>query len=234
MLKFPQVREFGANIFTYIPLPLSKYVYRVMRQYVFKDNLNRVGTFDAAFAEVAKKTKQVNYLEFGCGRGTSLITAYDSAVKNGVKARLFAFDSFQGLPSSEANVFVKGEYAYPRQHLEMMTAKAGVPKDRLFITPGFYNQSLTPELYKTLDLHKGVYCVHIDCDLYESAKDVLNWILPLLDSGSVIIFDDWFAFDALPDPENYGEKKAFREYPDYSNWKLLYEKDDWNIAFVKV
>jgi hypothetical protein len=233
MLKHPKVHEFGATFFTCLPLPLSKHVYRFMRRFVFRDNDYRLDTFNAAFAAVAQKGVPVDYLEFGVGRGTSIITAYEIGSKHGLKCRFFAFDSFQGLPSSEGNVFEKGEYSYPRKHFESMVSKAGVPMDRVHITQGFYDQSLTPELYTKLGLRRGVYCAHLDCDLYESAKPALQWLMPLMDSGSVIIFDDWFRFDAMPDPENYGEQRAFREFADRANWKLLFMKRARNVAFVR-
>lgn len=36
--------------------------------------------------------------------------------------------------------------------------------------------------------------VHIDVDAYESAKDVLNWSLPRLQRGGVVVFDDYGFF----------------------------------------
>ena len=50
--------------------------------------------------------------------------------------------------------------------------------------------------------------VHIDVDLYSSAKEVLNFILPLIVSGTVIIFDDWYCF---PPGSNKGEMRALNE-----------------------
>ena len=33
---------------------------------------------------------------------------------------------------------------------------------------------------------------YVDCDIYESSVDVLNFIKPYLYTGSVLVFDDWF------------------------------------------
>ena len=51
--------------------------------------------------------------------------------------------------------------------------------------------------------------VMIDCDLYSSTKSVLNFITPLLRNGTVLIFDDWFAYKGSP---NEGEQKATKEW----------------------
>ena len=49
----------------------------------------------------------------------------------------------------------------------------------------------------------------IDCDYYSSARDVLNYIKPYLQKGTIIIFDDWYAFKG---DKNHGEQKAFNEF----------------------
>ncbi|MNC63802.1 hypothetical protein D3C75_1139530 [compost metagenome] len=36
--------------------------------------------------------------------------------------------------------------------------------------------------------------LHIDVDVYESARDVLNWALPRLVPGAVVVFDDYGFF----------------------------------------
>ena len=51
--------------------------------------------------------------------------------------------------------------------------------------------------------------VVIDSDLYESCVDVLKFIGPRLIHGTIIIFDDWFAYDADP---REGEQRAWYEY----------------------
>ncbi len=233
MIKYPKLREVGASVFLAVPLPLSKVVYRTMRRYVFKDNMNRLNTFHAAFTAISKRTKSISYLEFGVARGTSTISAYDIATSYGLDCNLYAFDSFQGLPGDEGGVFAKGDYSYTQQCFRNFVAKAGVPKKAVHVIPGFYEQSLTPELYAQLGFKKGIYCVHIDSDLYESAKTVLTWLAPVLDSGSVIVFDDWFAFDHMPNPQNYGEQRAFSEWSERANWTQLHIQNEWNIAFVR-
>ncbi len=59
--------------------------------------------------------------------------------------------------------------------------------------------------------------VNIDCDLYESAVYVLDFIEPLLQEGSVLYFDDWNMYRANP---NKGGKKAFREFREKTSWKF--------------
>src|SRR3989442_413196 len=77
------------------------------------------------------------------------------------------------------------------------------------------------------------YVVHIDCDLYESARVVLGWLEPVLATGSVLIFDDWFSFENEPDPDQHGERRAFGEWPDRGRWKPLHVQPAWNVALVR-
>ena len=51
--------------------------------------------------------------------------------------------------------------------------------------------------------------VMVDCDLYSSTKSVLDFITSLVVEGSIIIFDDWFAFKGNP---NRGEQLACSEW----------------------
>lgn len=51
--------------------------------------------------------------------------------------------------------------------------------------------------------------IHIDVDLYSSAKLVLDFIKPYLCEGTIILFDDWYCF---PPGKHQGEKKAIQEF----------------------
>jgi len=65
--------------------------------------------------------------------------------------------------------------------------------------------------------------IHIDCDLYESAKTVLSFITPIVQEGTIIMFDDWYQFRGNPDK---GEQRAFREW--------LYDNPHLNsVEYVK-
>lgn len=56
---------------------------------------------------------------------------------------------------------------------------------------------------------KKLAFVHIDCDYYSSTKEVLNYIEPYLQEGTVILFDDYYCFKGN---EQYGEQRAFNEF----------------------
>jgi len=69
---------------------------------------------------------------------------------------------------------------------------------RVTITKGWFNETLTDERKLELGVTK-IAIAYLDCDIYESAVEALNFISPLLQSGSVLIFDDWFRNKGNPE-----------------------------------
>ncbi len=176
-----------------------------------------------------------DYLEFGVFKGESFIYAYKHYNKMFAnyrktqkvhsrfldhKIRFFAFDSFEGLPDSDDKdipLHWTGEkpMSYPRFKFEKNLKKANVDLNKVSIIEGYYDKTLTKSLYAKLGLEKAAI-IHIDCDLYESTKTVLDTIKPLIVEGTVIIFDDYFYYKGSP---YKGERGAFNEWlvknPDF-------------------
>jgi O-methyltransferase len=150
------------------------------------------------------------YMEFGCHRGRTLRAAWD-AFHVLFDWTFVAFDSFQGLPEipaiDRAPAWGPGGLCTPEEELVRLLAEHGMPRDRLLTVPGFYDRSLTPELAARL-LPARAAVIYVDCDLYSSTVPVLEFVLPFLQRGTVLVFDDWFCFHG--DPER-GERRAFRE-----------------------
>jgi hypothetical protein len=201
-----------------------------------------------------------DYLEYGTFTGGSFIAAYH-ALKSAFadmstpsvwnteadcveraaiwkQIRFFAFDSFEGLPElhavdRETSDFVPGKFSCSRPDFERNLANAGVPLERLRVVPGWFNESLTAEARTRHGMQRAAI-VHVDCDLYESALQVLEFITPLLVEGSAIIFDDWYNFKANP---NLGEQRACREWLHaHPEWQLVeYQKEGpWRNSFIAV
>ncbi len=158
-----------------------------------------------------------DYLEFGVWKGRSFARAYQ--MRRYVKdrklnsMRFYAFDSFEGLPEIKSHdgtssEFKKGDYSCDLPTFKKSIINKGVRMDDVTIVSGWYDKSLNEETKKSLQLKKASI-IFVDCDLYESAVPVLNFITDYVVDGTIIIFDDWFAFNG--DPEK-GEQRAFREW----------------------
>ena len=46
---------------------------------------------------------------------------------------------------------------------------------------------------------KSAETIHVDCDLHESAKEVLRFIEGMVQRGTILIFDDWHAYSGHED-----------------------------------
>ncbi|HZV33251.1 MAG TPA: TylF/MycF/NovP-related O-methyltransferase [Verrucomicrobiae bacterium] len=180
-----------------------------------------------------------DYVEFGAYRGDSIIQAYfaglrvyeeiaagtwdhsfdDSSKTRGYfqnawnELRFIAFDSFQGMPESgEVDsihpVFPKGTYACSEADFRANLRKYGIADSKVVTVPGFFRDTLNDATAKRLGLKK-IAMLHIDSDLYESARDALEFCTPFFVDGTVIIFDEWYQFYGNPD---LGEQRAFREW----------------------
>ena len=185
----------------------------------------RLEMFQRAVDYINYELVEGDILEFGVFTGRTLAalahclgqSQYDSHFQR----KVAGFDSFQGLPSSVD--------AHPRweedncasNHLK---ATAGTGHGEAVTAEGVYKlfeKHALPkpaihegDFAKTLPAvipsqHRAAALVHIDCDIYESAKTVLMGIEPILQDGTVLLFDDWFHYKANP---QRGEQRAFGEF----------------------
>ena len=183
-----------------------------------------------------RATEYANYeriegdiLEFGVFGGSSLAMlahAFRSDPK-GMARRLVGFDSFQGLPESTEphQRWQAGDCA--RMHSWHPTIGVGEPVTanttlELFERCGLSRPEIEEGAFaETLAATvPGKYAqaaiVHVDCDLYESTRIVLDGVAPILQSGSVVLFDDWFHYQGNP---TRGEARAFGEFLENTGWK---------------
>ncbi len=139
-------------------------------------------------------TERGPVLEFGVRHGTSTRILADHA------DALHAFDSFRGLP----------EPWYGRA--------AGA-----FTTAGE-----VPDLPAGVELHVGLFAdtlpayvargdrpprlIHVDSDLYSSARDVLTLLAPSIGPGCVLVFDEYIGNDRWREDEHRAFGEAVRAY----------------------
>ncbi len=211
-------------------------------------------------AEIASSERiQGDYLEFGVFRGSTLIQAFHTIRRsyldraadrtsihsaefrqsvrglwNGM--RFFAFDSFRGLPpltgaDLDTRDFVEGKFACSAEDFLARAATHGVDLSKVVPVPGWFADTCREE---TIRLHamRAAALVHIDCDLYESTRVVLQFIEPLLVDGTIIIFDDWYAFRGNP---ALGEQRAFHEWAPtqpHLTFTEFQKEGPWRNSFI--
>jgi O-methyltransferase len=172
-------------------------------------------TLDMAFAFARWGRLPGDYLEFGVYDGWSLTAAYHLAGKHRLSGmRFLGFDSFDGLPAMKDvdrypfQQFTKGQLRCDQANVERNLRHNGVDMSRVHLVKGWYRDTLNPQTREKLNLDRAAV-VWVDCDLYESTVPVLDFIIPTLQDGTVLIMDDWFLFRAHPER---GERRAFTEW----------------------
>lgn len=153
------------------------------------------------------------YLEFGCHSGRTFSAAINAAKflqLNNMK--FYAFDSFEGLPETKAEedgFFKTGSFCTSRRDfLSIVKKNTGLNLPDRCIVEGYFCNSLTSELQTSMP-KAGL--VHIDVDLYSSTAEVLEFVKPLLVNGTLVLFDDYYAF---PGGSLMGERRALTEFLD--------------------
>lgn len=124
------------------------------------------------------------------------------------KKTIYGFDSFEGIPEDwHGTRTLKGQ----------LTNDGKLPKVNKNVTliKGWFKDTL-PEFVSGNT--KNFSLIHIDCDIYQSTKDILENINERLVKGSIIIFDEFFNY---PNWQNH-EFKALQEFLELSKKKIRY------------
>lgn len=179
-----------------------------------------------------------DYLEFGVYQGWSFIAAYKFAQRFDLdQMRFFGFDSFEGLPALDQAdqtpypQYSPGDYACSQSDFERNLKRHGISTDRVQAVPGWYGDTLNQTTKEKLTLDKAAVA-WVDCDLYTSTELVLEFLTDLIQPGTILVFDDWFAFRGDP---RRGEQGAFYSWIDKNPHfqPLEFRKMGWHgIAFI--
>lgn len=185
--------------------------------------IDRPGALDKAFEFIYKSESDGDYYEFGVFQGVSLARAVradkvwrQKTGRHHVK-RFFGFDSFEGFPAFTSEdalegygVFQPGQFANTSPDaVRAEIAREQLPVDAVTLIPGFFSQSLKSDTTSALLGASKVAIAHIDCDLYSSAQECLEFLDGRLVDGAVLLFDDWHCYRGRPDR---GVHKAFVEW----------------------
>ncbi|HSX04018.1 MAG TPA: TylF/MycF/NovP-related O-methyltransferase [Rhabdochlamydiaceae bacterium] len=125
---------------------------------------------------------------------------------------IYGFDSFDGLPDD----WDKGKGDF--------TPKGSWARDRLpYVLPnirlikGWFKDTL-PEFVKKMGPDEPIAFLHVDCDLYSSTACALNALAPLIQEGTIIVFDEFYNY---PNYKNH-EWKALNEFLEAYSFKAEY------------
>ena len=131
------------------------------------------------------------FLEFGVASGSTV-----NLIASATRLQVYGFDSFEGLPEAWPGYLPEG--AFRQEELPLV-------RENVELVVGLFSETLPHFLEEHPDC---VAFMHVDSDLYSSAKTVFEHVGARITSGTVIVFDEYFNYPGWEE----GEYKAFQEY----------------------
>lgn len=126
-------------------------------------------------------------VEVGSWRGGSSLILAQASLYNGINSKVYIFDTFKGVVNAtDKDSFYKGgEYSD--------ATKDGVEK--LLYNNNLYNfevyEGEFPKVTGKYVKKKILRFIHIDTDVYQSAKESVEFLWNNLNVGGIIVFDDY-------------------------------------------
>ncbi len=160
-------------------------------------------------------------LEFGVGSGRTYLWQANQLVNKYRKSTLVGFDSWAGLPAEAEGVWYpdrheKGRFSFPKTcvgHVLAIIDDYDENKHRFRFVDGFFSESLTDEARKAIG---NVIFINIDVDMYVSTLQLLDFVKPFLQRGTILHWDDWLDPADVPhaNGNGWGEHRAWKEWSD--------------------
>ena len=177
------LRQLGVSVTNRVPrrtIPLSEP--NVQRLMYFQRLLTMVSTVEGTIVEC------------GVGGGDSLLMLALLARTEGRSRQLWGFDSFEGLPDptdrdDSPRRARKGEHAHDIGEVRSLLLESG-------LSPALLTTNITiikGYFADTLPLYKGgpIALLHVDVDLHESYRSVLEQLQPRVAPGGVTAVDEY-------------------------------------------
>ena len=181
-----------------------------------------------ALALFAAQHTRDHFVETGVYNGGKAIAMMSVLDKLRSHARIYACDSFMGLPAPTAGdkkcdrtqkkekaEGLKvvgcsggrvGSYAGTKRHFLANVRKYRVRRRRLHVVKGWFNETLPPKGLGSISF------LRLDGDLYASTMDALVALYPLVPSGGLVYVDDYGTFGGCRAAvDEYRSKHAISE-----------------------
>jgi O-methyltransferase len=127
--------------------------------------------------------------------GTARMLAEILATQARPGVQLHLFDTFSGMPETDATLDMHRQGDFSDTSLEAVRRVVGNP-ERVEFHPGWI-----PDTFRGLE-NAAIALAHVDVDIYQSVRDCCAFLYPRVTPGGVMIFDD-YGFPTCP-----GARKA--------------------------
>jgi hypothetical protein len=143
--------------------------------------------------------------EFGVWKGDSI----NFFARNCPKAKVFGFDSFEGLEEDWYGArFQKGFFS--------TNGQLPICERNVSLINGWFEDTL-PKFCRELQGEK-IQLLHMDADTYKPTAYVLNSLTKNLGKGTIVIFDEYFGYSSFREHEF----KAWQEFVNSEEIKYQY------------
>jgi len=173
-----------------------------------------------------------NVAECGVYLGASIVPMAIYLEQHGIGKHIYGFDSFEGFDESVAVDLALGGADDPQKRVagfseasyERLARKLRWFElhGRVSLVKGYFNRTLPRFSGHTFSF------VHLDCDIYESYRETLEFFYPRVSTGGVILFDEY------NDPPWPGCNKAVDEFfAGKAEKPQMIESDGYQKWFVR-
>ena len=151
-------------------------------------------------------------IEIGVWRGGTAAILCSAARRWKPASTVWLCDTFSGVVKAGAldSGYIGGEHADTGVTLvEDLLGRTGVTNWKIL-------KGIFPEDTSHAITFEKIALCHIDVDVYQSATDIVSWVLPRMSSGGIIVFDD-YGFSSCK-----GITRLVNELRDDGNWLFVH------------
>lgn len=164
--------------------------------------------------EAVRQTQDIpgDIIEIGTWRGgTGAVLARAAKIWK-PDAKVYLFDTFRGVvKSGRFDVEYRGG-----EHDDCTQKQVADLLAKLELSNIMIHQGVFPDESGKVVEKQSISLCHIDVDAYQSARDILDFIEPLIPPGGTIIFDD-YGFATCK-----GITRLVDEWKERSGWRFIY------------
>lgn len=178
---------------------------------------NRLKFMSSLAEKVIYENVEGDLIECGVYRGGSLLELGIKLKHLNSNKTLYGIDTFEGHPySDEGTIHIKGLFNDTNyKKVESIINKLKLKNIKLI-------KGRFIDVFPLLK-HKKFCFVHLDCDLYLSTKECLEFLFPRLSKGGIMYFDDYNSKSALK------VNKIIEEFIDRKELVILHKKQAYYV-----
>jgi hypothetical protein len=197
-------------------------------------NIGKIEIIKRAMFHCELEAIQGSYFEFGVYEGSSLYSASINYrnMRSKIKRNFYGFDSFEGFKyhgSEDKHPFFKeGDFSTSLEKVKKRFKKF----PNVTLIKGYFEDSVHTKKAKEIQKKEKCAILFIDCDLSSPAMVSFNYAKPMLQKGSVIILDDYWAYKGSASHGTFGALQKFLKQNPSIKVRPYYNYGHGGTSFV--